>query len=171
MEISGDVFNNITVDKKEIDFFNHIYDAAKDKKSYMFITESFEEYYFIIKEAISFYESIELYENCSVLKNHLNTYMDLIPKNLNEALDYLITLTPENVVKNFDNLEAVDNFSFALDFHFSVGKYLIDWWLLKHSISPLVKYYEENYQIKGADRICHDILLKYFEVAKAKFKP
>jgi len=54
MEISGDVFNNIYVDKKEIQFFDYILNAAKEHKSYMFITESFEEYYFILKETISF---------------------------------------------------------------------------------------------------------------------
>ena len=171
MEISGDVFNNVYVDKKEIQFFDYILNAAKEHKSYMFIAESFEEYYFILKETISFYEGIDMYENCAIVKKYLNSFLELIPKNLNEALDYLIELTPEKVVKDFDNLEEVDDFSFALDFHFSVGKTLIDWWLLKHPISPLVEYYKKEYDMKNADRICHDILLKYVSIAKAKFKP
>ena len=171
MEISGDVFNNIYVDAKEIQFFDYILSAAKEQKSYMFITSSFEEFFFILKESISFYEKMEIYENCAILKNYLDRYIKLIPKNLNEALDYLIELTPETVVKNFDNLEEVDDFSFALDFHHSVGKTLIDWWLLKHPISPLVEYYKQEYNMKNADRICHDILLKYVSIAKTKFRP
>lgn len=167
MEISGDVY----VDSKEIQFFDYILNAAKEKKSYMFITASFEEFFFILKESIKFYEEKEMYENCGILKDYLNSFLELIPKSLNEALDYLIELTPEKVVKDFDNLEEVDDFSFALDFHHTVGKTLIDWWLLKHSVSPLVKYYEEHYKLKNADRICHDILLKYVSIAKTKFKP
>lgn len=170
MEISGDVFN-VDVDKKEVQFFDYILNAAKEHKSYMFITESFEEFYFILKESITFYENVEIYENCAILKKYLDSFLKLIPNNLNEALDYLIKLTPETVVDKIDNLEDVDDFSFALDFHFSIGKMLIDWWLLRHPISPLVQYYNKEFDMKNSDKICHDILIKYVQIIKSKVKP
>jgi hypothetical protein len=170
MEISGDVFNNLNLDKKEIQFFDYILNAAKEHKSYMFITESFEEYYFILKEAISFYENLEMYENCGILKKYLDYYLKLIPNNLDEALDYLVTLTPEKL-KNIENVLQIDDFSIAIDLHHSVGRTVIDWWLLRLNVSPLVQYYEKEHDLKNEDRICHDILLKYVKIIKSKLKP
>jgi hypothetical protein len=170
MEISGDVFNSLNLDKKEVQFFDYILNAAKEHKSYMFITESFEEYYFILKESISFYEKLEMYENCGILKKYLDYYLNLIPNSLNEALDYLVTLTPEKL-KNIENVLQIDDFSIAIDLHHSVGRTVIDWWLLRLDVSPLVQYYEKEYDLKNEDRICHDILLKYVKIIKSKLKP
>jgi hypothetical protein len=167
MEISGDVFNNISIDKKEVQFFNYIYDVAKENKSYMSITPSFEEYYFILKETMAFYEKLEMYEKCIILKNHLDTYLKLIPNNVNEALDYLVKLTPDKL-KNIENILEIDDFSIAIDLHHSVGRTIIDWWLLRLPISPMVEYYEKQYDIKNEDKICHDILLKYVKIVKSK---
>jgi hypothetical protein len=123
-----------------------------------------------LKESISFYEKLEMYENCAILKKYLDYYLNLIPNNLNEALDYLVTLTPEKL-KNLDNVLQIDDFSIAIDLHHSVGRTVIDWWLLRLDVSPLVQYYEKEYDLKNEDRICHDILLKYVKIIKSKLKP
>jgi len=152
---------------KEQQFFEYVFGIVQKKKRYTFISTSFEEYYFIILDTIKHYEKLEQYEKCAVLKKELDHYLSTIPKNTEEAIQYMLRISPEDKTESFKNF---DEFSFAMELHPTVGKKMIDIWLLRQEISPLKKHYASEHGIQNQDKIAHDVLTKYIQTVKSKIE-
>ena len=165
MSLTGTTAQNIFIDEKEKQFFEYVYDIISKDKYYYFISESFEEYYFILIDTIEYYEKLEEYEKCAVLKKNIDSYFEKIPKNIDEAIEYLIDITPEEKLKEFIK---IDEFSFAIELHPTVGKKMIDMWLLRNEKSPVRNYFLKEYKMKNPDEIANTILKNYISFVKAK---
>lgn len=141
-------------DRKEADFFNTVYKMVASGRDFYSVSESFTEYYNIVIEAIKFFEEVEEYEKCAVLKENMDTYFEKnIPKNFDEALEYMFSID----LKNKDTMRAVVTSNkidlFVTDLMPTIGEKLIDIWLLKTKKSPLVKFYRENRKISSTDNL------------------
>lgn len=163
MALTGYTIGEIKIEEKERQFFDYVLDIVEKGKTYYFITNSFEEYYYIIKDAIEYYEGLEMYENCAILKKNIDAYIEKIPKNVDEAIQYLTKITPEDKIESFKNF---DEFSFAMELHPTVGKKMIDMWILRNEISPMRQYFLKEYQMKNPDEIANTILKKYISFVK-----
>jgi hypothetical protein len=142
---------------------------AKVKKNihWMHIYESFESYYYVVSRAIEYYEKKEDYESCQLLKNNLLSWLDKIPKNTNESIEFLINSTPET---HLHLIDGRDTFSLAINLHRSTGMRIIDLWILRFDESPLKQYYIKNHKIHNPDQIANDILIKYIDTIKDTLK-
>jgi hypothetical protein len=165
MSLTGITAQTIFIDEKEKQFFEYVYDIVLKDKYYYFISESFEEYYFIMIDTIEYYEKLEQYEKCAILKKNIDSYIKKIPKNIDEAIEYLVSITPENKI---DDFEKFDEFSFAIELHPTVGKKIIDIWLLRNEKSSVRNFFLKEYKMKNPDEIANTILKNYISFVKAK---
>jgi hypothetical protein len=72
MSLTGITAQTIFIDEKEKQFFEYVYDIVLKDKYYYFISESFEEYYFIMIDTIEYYEKLEQYEKFSIFKKNID---------------------------------------------------------------------------------------------------
>jgi hypothetical protein len=78
-----------------------------------------------------------------------------------------VKITPKDKVAAYGNF---DEYSFAIELHPTIGKKMVDLWLLRQPDSPLKKYFEKEYQIKNPDEIANNVLRKYIQTVKAQLE-
>ena len=147
--------------------FDNILTKVERGLHWLFIYDSFEQYYYVLKQAIAHYEELENYEACAVLAKNLKDCLKKIPKNVNEAVDYLVESTPETHRHLF---KGRNTFSLAINLHKTTGMRIIDLWVLRFEDSPLRQHYSEVHGITNHDEIANDILIKYIDAVKDVIK-
>ena len=154
---------NEDVDIKEI-AFAMILEKIKAGVHYFHISQSFENYYYMLKEALEYYKSIEDFESCGVFENNLKQYIDGIPKDIEAAIKYMV----ESVVhRDLGNFLDIDTYTLAINMHQKTGFAIMDMWLLRHPISPLTQYCTKKFNTENPDEIVNKILTKYIDALKA----
>jgi hypothetical protein len=143
--------------------FDNLLDKIKKRVHWMHTYSSFESYYYVVSKAIEYYSDLEDYEACTIMKNDLQMWIEKIPKNTNEAIEYLISSTPDTHKHLF---EGRSTFSLAINLHRTTGMRIIDLWILRFEESPLRKYYVQEHKIDNPDQIANDILIKYIDTIK-----
>lgn len=165
MELTSHTINETKYEPSHL--FDNILNKIKSGVNWLSIYDSFEAYYYVLTKAINFYENVEDFEACSIIQQNLNLWVGKIPKNTNEAIQFLINSTPNT---HAHLIEDRSTFSLAINMHRTTGMRIIDLWILKFEESPLRIYYETEHKISNADQIANDILIKYIEGMKAKME-
>lgn len=147
--------------------FYNLLEKLKNDVPYFWIYDSFEQYYYVLNEALDFFSKKEDYSACEVIHRNLKNYLEKIPTSSEEAIKFLIDSTSQKI---YDKISDTNTFSLAINLHQSTGMRIIDLWLLRYDESPLTRYYKENYNISNADEIANDIIVKYIEALKAKIE-
>lgn len=128
------------------------------------ISKSFENYYLMIEDAIDFYKSNEDFKSCAILKNNIDNYLSVIPKNINEAIKFMIDSVGE---RNLGDFRSIDTYSLAINMHHTTGLTIKDMWLLQYPISPLRQFCEDTFGIQNTDEIINKIITIYIDTLKS----
>ena len=156
---------------EETDFlhkvFSNIQESIKSGLHYRKICKSFEDYYFMTQDAIKHYSKEEDFDSCLLFKNALDKFVEEIPKNLDEAIKYIISTSKIRDIEYFQNL---DTFSLAINMHQPIGMLIMDIWLLRYDISPLRQYCVKKFETENADEIVNRILKIFIDTLKNTFE-
>lgn len=151
----------------EIAIFDKVHSLIINDVHYFNISRSFENYYNMMLDGIKYYESIEDYKKAKDFQDNINRYISVIPKNIDEALKYMINAIKE---KQLDNILTIDTYTLAINLHHKTGYTISDMWLLNRDISPLRQYIVDNYQLENVDQIINLLLTKYVNAVKSKLE-
>jgi hypothetical protein len=152
----------MSIDKKEDNFFRTVFKLVEKGEDYLTVSDSFEDFYNIIEDALNHFEITEEYEKCAILKKYMDDCIKEIPTNIDEALDFLATLDIRSLFERFKNY---DEFTFSIELHPKIGKRLIDIWLLKYDISPMRKYFLSTGEI-NPENMAHKIIKAFIVKAR-----
>ena len=147
--------------------FENILQKVKDGINWIRVYDSFESYYYMIHQAIKYFESKEDYESCALLRKNIKMWIDKIPTDMDGAIKFLIESTPKTHSFVFS---VKKTFSLALSLHRSTGAMIIDLWLLRYDESPLKQYFVNKHNIDDADEIANKILIAYIDAYKSKLE-
>ena len=156
--------HTINEEAYKVTLFEDILIKVKEGKSWVFMYDSFEQYYYILKRGIEYFENKGEFDSCAIFLDELSNWLKKIPYNTNDAIKYLMKITP---VSHQILLKDRDTFSLAINLHKSTGATIIDIWLLRFEESPLRRYYEKEHKITNADQIANDVLIKFIDAIKA----